>query len=220
MIPALDSRRLACFVVVALYLVGLTALAQTPTPAPTPPIVSKITLAWNAPPDPVAGYNVYASKTPAGSNGKFASPLAFQVQAPTTTYTFTNLADGTYYFAVTAVNAAGIESTTYSNIVTATLQATPPPPVTGLRIVSQTATPQTQRSARIEWRTNEPSTGKVFYGPSADKMTRLVRDNNLATSHKVKLTELKRRQSYVYQIVASTKTGGSATSAPATFALP
>src|SRR3954447_8922967 len=98
----------------AFALCASAAFAQTPTPSPTatPVAVSKAVVAWNASPDPnVVAYNVYASKT-AGldpATGKFASPIGFKVQGiDTTTFTFTNLTDGTYYIAVTAANGAGV----------------------------------------------------------------------------------------------------------------
>jgi hypothetical protein len=204
----------------------LSAFSQSPTPTAsptaTPIVLTKVSVQWNPSPDSsVVSYNVYASKTAdINAAGKFTSPIAFQVQASTTTYAFTNLVDGTYYFAVTAVNGAGLESV-YSNIITASLQSQPPGPVTGLRFVSQSATPQTaKRTARIDWQTTEPSTGKVYYGPSKFQMNHVVLDPKVSTTHKVKLTGLTKGGSYVYQIKATSKKGAIALTELADFRLP
>jgi hypothetical protein len=65
----------------------------------------------------LAGYKVYygtASRT-------YGPPVTIGIQ---TTYTVTNLPPGTYYFAVTAFNTAGLESG-FSNEVSATISGTP-----------------------------------------------------------------------------------------------
>jgi hypothetical protein len=61
----------------------------------------------------LAGYRVYYGTAPGSYSSSFTVPAG-------TTYTVSGLASGTYYFAVTAYNSAGIEST-YSNEVTKTL---------------------------------------------------------------------------------------------------
>ncbi len=88
--------------------------ADSPTPEPlsgtgTAPYVS---LSWNASTTQVTGYNVYRS---ASQNGKYAKINASL--DPDTTYTDAAVASGsTYYYATTAVNSSGQEST-YSNQV-------------------------------------------------------------------------------------------------------
>jgi hypothetical protein len=73
-----------------------------------------VPLAWDASTSPdVTGYKVYvgtASRT-------YGAPITIGNQ---TTYTVTGLSAGTYYFAVTAINAGGDESD-YSNEVTTTI---------------------------------------------------------------------------------------------------
>jgi hypothetical protein len=81
-----------------------------------PASAQDVTLAWdpNAETD-LAGYKVYignASRT-------YGTPVVIGTQ---TTYTFTGLVPGTYYFAVTAVNTAGLESG-FSNEVWTTLSS-------------------------------------------------------------------------------------------------
>lgn len=73
-----------------------------------------IALAWDESPDPVAGYKVYVGN----ASGTYGPPINVGNQ---TTYTVTGLAPGTYYFAVTAYDSIGNESS-YSNEVFKTIQ--------------------------------------------------------------------------------------------------
>jgi fibronectin type 3 domain-containing protein len=73
-------------------------------------------LTWNASPDVgVTGYRVYYST----SSGKYTQAYGSGIAAGnTTTFTVSSLPSGyTYFFAVTAIDAAGQESA-YSNEVT------------------------------------------------------------------------------------------------------
>ena len=91
---------------------GSLALAQT---------AQNVSLAWDAETDPsVVGYNLYSGTS---SN----SLTLTQKVGASTKATVSGLTTGkTYYFAVTAYNAAGINST-YSNVVSYTPTATPTP---------------------------------------------------------------------------------------------
>jgi fibronectin type 3 domain-containing protein len=73
-----------------------------------------VALQWepNAETD-LAGYRVYVGT----ASGTYSAPRTIGLQ---TTYTVTGLAAGTYYFAVTAVNTAGLESD-FSNEVYTTV---------------------------------------------------------------------------------------------------
>ncbi|NWG13123.1 MAG: fibronectin type III domain-containing protein [Acidobacteria bacterium] len=95
-----------------LWCVVLCALGSPPAWA------DDVGLAWdpNTETD-LAGYKVYygtASRT-------YGPPVTIGLQ---TTYTVTNLPPGTYYFAVTAYNTAGLESG-FSNEVSANIPGTP-----------------------------------------------------------------------------------------------
>ena len=89
----------------------LVLLAVSPAPA------GDVTLQWDPNPETdVVGYKVYygtASRT-------YSSPIPLGLQ---TTYTVTGLATGTYYFAVTAFDGYGLEST-FSNEVSTTVTGT------------------------------------------------------------------------------------------------
>ena len=107
---------------------GVTAASLAPfsitvtAPAPAP-VVGSATLTWTAPSQntdgstlaDLAGYNVYYGTSPTSLTNKIAiaNPGA-------TNYTVGNLGSGTYYFAVSAYNVSGIESTP-SNIGSKTI---------------------------------------------------------------------------------------------------
>ncbi len=89
-----------------LFLIAILAASQARA--------ADVTLAWdpNTETD-LAGYKVYFGKSP----GSYGVPI---VIGKTNTYTITGLVPGTFYFAVTAYNAAGLESG-FSNEVSATI---------------------------------------------------------------------------------------------------
>ena len=92
--------------------VQLSSITVTPTPttgggSPTPPYSTALSLSWQPPSTnsdlspltDLASYNVYSGGQLLGS-----------VKVPTTKYTTSPLAVGTYTFTVTAVNSSGVES--------------------------------------------------------------------------------------------------------------
>ncbi len=92
-----------------------TPPTTNPTPPSTPPSVA---LNWNASTSQVIGYRVYRSQT-SGSSYNLLTGTALTAL----TYTDTTVSSGTtYYYVVTAVNSAGVESA-YSNQVTAAVPA-------------------------------------------------------------------------------------------------
>ena len=80
-------------------------------------LAADINLAWDANTEAdLAGYKIYY-----GSGSRvYGSAI---VVGKVTTYTVRNLLPGTYYFSVTALNTAGLESA-YSNEVSATITGT------------------------------------------------------------------------------------------------
>jgi hypothetical protein len=94
---------------------------QSLTGTGTAPPVHSVALSWTASSSPnITSYNVYRST----ASGSFSPPAIASVTAPTTTYTDNSVTDGvTYYYATTAVNSSGEEST-YSVQATAPI---PPP---------------------------------------------------------------------------------------------
>ncbi len=87
--------------------------APTPTPTPTPPpITGSATLVWQAPTDNIdgtpitdlAGYRIHF-----GASTQELNQVIEVDGAASTSYVINSLASGTYYFAVSAYNAFGIE---------------------------------------------------------------------------------------------------------------
>jgi hypothetical protein len=117
------------------YLLGLflfSLLSLATASAPT----NKITLQWDPSPSPsVTTYRLHFSNTPVNAGtGKFNGSDNVSVVSTVNTVTMNNLADGVYYFAVTAVDPSA--ESVYSNIVTSTLTAPiPPSPASNLRII-------------------------------------------------------------------------------------
>lgn len=81
----------------------------------TPVATGLATLNWAAPTTNsngssltnLAGYNVYYGTSPRSQSGGYPNKIN---AGDVTSYTVQGLAPGTYYFAVTAYNAAGVES--------------------------------------------------------------------------------------------------------------
>ena len=84
---------------------------------PARAIAGEVRLQWdpNSETD-LAGHRIYWG----AASGQYGIPITAGLQ---TTYTVTNLAAGNYYFAVTAVNSAGVESG-FSNEVFGTVAGT------------------------------------------------------------------------------------------------
>jgi hypothetical protein len=83
------------------------------TPPPAPPAASSVTLGWMPPTEnndgsPItnlAGYKIHYGKT----SSEYTETVALE-NAGLTRYVVDNLPSGTYYFAITAYNASGVES--------------------------------------------------------------------------------------------------------------
>lgn len=96
---------------------GVTTTTPPPTPPP-PTTASSVALNWDASTSQVTGYRVYRSET-SGSSYNLLTGTALTAL----TYTDTSVAAGsTYYYVVTAIDSAGVESV-YSNQVSAAVPA-------------------------------------------------------------------------------------------------
>ncbi|NKE71371.1 fibronectin type III domain-containing protein [Candidatus Manganitrophus noduliformans] len=165
------------------------------------------TLTWSANAESdLAGYRVYfgtASRTygPSINVGK------------TTSYTLTGLANQTYFFAVTAYDTAGNESS-FSAEVTKTLTT---PDTLAPVISSINAGSVTGNSAVITWGTNEPTDTQIQYGTTTAYGSSTARVATLVTVHSQTLTGLQPQTLYHYRVLSRDAAGNLATSLDNTF---
>lgn len=95
-----------------------------------------VTLSWNPNTETdLAGYRLYQSAV-SGQYTFGADAAVAEIPAGTETVTLENIADGTYYWVLTAYDTDGNESGP-SNEVTLAIDTTPPDPPTGLSAIIQ-----------------------------------------------------------------------------------
>ena len=87
----------------------VSAIVTTPAPPP-PPVLGTAQLTWTAPTSNTDGTPVVGVLTYRVYHGLSAAAMTDMVPVTGLTYTYGNLAAGTHYFAVSAVNAEGFES--------------------------------------------------------------------------------------------------------------
>jgi hypothetical protein len=124
----------------------------TPSTIPGAPVITSSStcdnqqsvVTWTAPNDggaPITSYNLQYSTIPTGS---WLTPTPSSVTAPTTSYTFTGLTNGTqYYFQVQAVNMNGpgpYSSQTASSTAIPSITPQAPSPITTTTITSSSIT--------------------------------------------------------------------------------
>jgi len=174
-----------------------------------------VTLAWDANVEPdLMGYKVYwgvASRT-------YGTPVEVLLTSLTNpnspSYTVTGLANGTWYFAVTAYNTAGLESG-YSNEVWTTVSVGPAPP-TGLYIVEPIAFDMTGTTVRIAWKSKDPATSRIEYTYDMGVHRSQPVSTVAVTDHYIRLTDLTPGTVYRYE-VACELTDGKIVRASGTF---
>jgi chitodextrinase len=148
----------------------------------------QVSLSWKASTDNVGvvQYKIYRNNTEV---------------ANTTSLTYTDASlttAGTYTYQVRAMDAAGNLSQP-SNAWTTTVAV----PVGTLSISQIKATwnaGSSNSSATIQWTTNVPSTGVVYYGLSSSSLSSRAADPSFTTSHSVTLTGLKTGTVYYFAI--------------------
>ena len=155
---------------------------------------NKITLAWdpNSEAD-LSGYKLYQGT----ASGVYGAAIATIPVMPAPTYQITGLANGIYYFVVTAYNAFGESG--YSNEVSAKVEAGPQPP-TGLKIVSQPLVWMLdKKSVQVAWATNAPASSDVTYRRDGF-LPSSVTDATPVTNHIQILSRLQPNQLYYYTV--------------------
>lgn len=152
-------------------------------------------------------------------NPSFASPLTAQESASSTVHEveLTGLTPGeTYYYKVTAKNAAGVESLddNQGRFYTFTAANDMVPPV----ITNIGASPKTGTETMVDWHTNEPATSRVYYGiePGSYASSSSL-NSDLVIVHVAELYGLTPEQKYYYIIVSSDGSGNTSTSTENSF---
>jgi predicted phage tail protein len=179
-------------------------------------MATDVLLAWDPSVTPeVTGYKVYIGN----SSGTYSTPITIGSQ---TTYTVTGLTSGTYYFAVTAVDADGAESD-FSNEVFQIIGSsgsitTPGPDDAAAPVIIQVSSSDvTVNSATITWTTNEVAYSQVRYGMTTSFGSSTTLSGFLATSHSNKLTGLAPNTVYHYRVRSADAAGNPAVSGDYTF---
>jgi PKD repeat protein len=174
-----------------------------------------VTLSWDAPITyedgtpltDLAGYKIYYGT----SSGLYSD---FINVSNVTTYDITNLINGsTYYFAVTAYDISGSEST-YSEEVYTTLENndTTPPSISGIYVTNITS-----NGATISWTTDELSDTQVEYGTTVAYGYTSPLNSSLTTNHSRNINGLIPSTLYHYRVMSRDSSGNLAISGDLTF---
>ena len=174
---------------------------------PVSPLVFafETSLAWDANVEAdLGGYRVHHGT----STGSYTTVIDVGNQ---TAATVRGLGAGAYYFAVTAYDSSGNEST-YSNEVTSSFSDTAPPVISAI-----TASTITNTGASITWTTDETATSLVEYGPTAAYGSSSALGTALVTSHNRSLSALMSSTLYHYRVRSVDAASNIATSGDNTF---
>jgi hypothetical protein len=167
-----------------------------------------VTLAWDLVTSPaLAGYQLCYGN----ASGQYGTVVDV---GNVTTYTVSNLAAGTYYFAVKAYGSAGQQSA-FSNEVTTIISApadTTPPAISNVVISNLTVS-----SAIISWTTNEASDSQIEYGTTAAYGSSTSLNSSLVTSHSQALSGLTPGTLYHHRVKSKDAAGNLAASGDYTF---
>jgi hypothetical protein len=185
----------------ALFLAGIPARA------------AQITLAWNQNSESGVGYRVYYRTSSSGYQLVTDIPatqlvlVGGQVTSPLAPLPGPALADGTYYFAVTAYDPSGMESG-YSSEVSAAIA----PAISAVSALSSG-----ENRAVISWTTSESSDSQVEYGLTANYGGAMVATPGMITTHVLTLGDLAPSTTYHYRVRSRNSAGFASVSADATF---
>ncbi len=146
----------------------------------------------------LAGYKLYYGT----STGNYSTVITV---GNVTTYTVLGLNDNiTYYFATTAYDFSGNEST-FSNKVSQTISASTD--ITAPIISNVTASSISDTSATISWSTDEVSSSQVEFGTGTSYGSSTTIDNTLVTSHTVTLSGLSSWTTYHFRVKSQDGSG-------------
>lgn len=159
----------------------------------------RVGLAWDASISPdIVAHKIYW--------GNASRVYTNSVQAgPETTYHVEIIGPGSYYFAVTAIDANSIESD-FSNEVSMTVLSPATnlvsPDMQGPLIMDLTGT-----TVRVAWKSNEPAISYIEYTYEGGSFYSLSVSANQVTDHYIRLTELNPNTLYTYEVFCETSEG-------------
>ena len=120
------------------------------------------------------------------------------------TITLSNLTANTlYHYRVHSKDAAGNLATS-SDFTFTTARDTQAPAIFNIIV-----TVITDNAAQIQWNADEPSNGRVEYGPDSTALANAVIDTSFANTHTVSLASLQAHTTYYFRIIASDRAGNS-----------
>lgn len=156
----------------------------------------------------LAGYKIYYGT----STGNYSTVITV---GNVTTYTVTGLTDNiTYYFATTAYDTSGNESS-FSNEVSKIIS--PSSDITAPIISNVTTSSISGTSATISWSTNEVSSSQVEFGTSTSYGSSTAIDNTQVTSHTVTVSGLTSWTTYHFRVKSQDGSGNLTVSSDFTF---
>ena len=174
----------------------------------TDTLAANVNLTWSANTEAdLSGYKVYYGT----ASHAYGTPVNV---GNVTTHLLTGLSGGTYYFAVTAYDTSGNESS-YSNEASLTIASTPDttPPI----ISAISSSSVSSAGATISWATNEASDTQVEYGTTTGYGSSTTLVTSLVTSHSTVLSGLQASKLYHYRVKSRDAAGNLATSSDFTF---
>ncbi len=171
------------------------------------------TLTWNSNTESdLAGYKIYYGTASRGSitNPPSGYTNVIDLHNTSTSYTINNLADGTYYFAVTAYDTSNNESA-YSAEVSKTINATAPPILSNGSPSGSLSAGTTK--AILSVTTNESATCKYSTTPNTDynSITNTFSTTG-GTTHSSIISGLVNGSSYSYYVRCQDNSGNADTS--------
>src|SRR5574341_595898 len=188
-----------------LTLAAAFILAALVTAWGSPVSAAEAILSWNANTESdLAGYHVHYGTT----SGSYTTVIPVGL---VTSYTVTGLGPGTFYFAVTADDTAGLRSgfsTEVSKIV---------PDTTAPAISAVAAGVITASGATVTWTTNEPATSLVEYGLTTSYGASSALNSTRVTAHSRTVSGLSAASLYHYRVISTDAAGNTAVSADYTF---
>lgn len=162
------------------------------------------TFTWDAASDP-SGILRYVVRIDGGKWLDIGNTMTYQVNT-------SGLSAGAHTFEVKAVDTKSNPGNSYSLAFTCVASDKTAPAISNVASENMT-----EASATITWTTDEPSTSKVYYGPSSSTSASTAVDSSLVTKHRVTISGLSAGSFYYYYVESADAAGNKQTSSAETF---